>query len=299
MKEIWKMTENLNVSMIGLGVMGAALAHELNRKGHQVTVWNRTSAKAESLVKAGATLAPSVAEAVAASPVVLICVADDQATKEFLGTDDVRPALEGKVIVGLSSGTPEDARNLEAWMNERGALYLDGAILATPSQIGRPDTTIFLSGSAAALERSEPYLKSVAGNLIYMGESAGTAAAWDLATLSCIFGAIIGFMHGARIIETEKLPVADFGAMIAELSPVIGEMIKQTGDVIHAERYDSPESTVRTCTLGTELFVKQAREAGINAEFPNFSFGLFQKAIAAGYGEEELGAVIKVMRATR
>jgi 3-hydroxyisobutyrate dehydrogenase-like beta-hydroxyacid dehydrogenase len=45
-----------------------------------------------------------------------------------------------------------------------------------------------------------------------------------------------------------------------------------------------------------ELFVKQAREAGINSEFPTFGLGLFKKAMAAGYGEEEVAAVIKVLR---
>lgn len=288
------MNDNSKVSMIGLGVMGSSLANVLLQNGYQVTVWNRTPAKAAPLIKAGAVLATSVVEAVAASPVVLVCVADDHATMEVLSAAGA--GLEGRVIVGLSAGTPQDARDTEAWMKQRGALYLDGGIMATPGQIGRPDTTILASGSAAALEQSEPFLRSIAGNLIYMGESVGTAAAWDLATLSCIFGALIGFMHGARILESEKLPVSDFGAMIAELSPVLGEMIKQTGDVIHQERYNQPESSVQTCTLGAELFVKQAQEAGINAEYPNFAFGLFQKAVAAGYGREELGAVIKVLR---
>jgi len=144
--------------------------------------------------------------------------------------------------------------------------------------------------------RSEPVLKTIAGNLMYMGEPVGLASAWDLATLSCLFGALLGFFHGARIFESEGLRVGDFGSMIADISPVIGEMIKHAGEVIQTGTYENPQSSVKMCTSGVELFVKQAREAGINSEFPTFALGIFKKAMAAGYAEEEAAALIKVLR---
>jgi hypothetical protein len=109
------------------------------------------------------------------------------------------------------------------WAQERGVDYLDGAIMATPSQIGRPDTPIFVSGAATAFRRSERVHKTLAGNLMYLGELVGAASAWDLATLSCLFGAMLGFFHGARIFESEDLRVGDLGAMIADIAPVLGE----------------------------------------------------------------------------
>jgi 3-hydroxyisobutyrate dehydrogenase-like beta-hydroxyacid dehydrogenase len=284
------------VSVIGLGAMGSALARALLRDGHRVTVWNRTGAKANPLVKDGAVLAPSAASAVGASPVVLVCVEDYQVTRSILGRVEVAPALAGRVLVELSSGTPQQARDAEAWARARGVDYLDGAIMATPSQIGRPDTPVFVSGAATAFRRSEPVLKTLAGNLIYMGESVGSAAAWDLATLSCLFGAIAGFFHGARIFESEGLRVGDLGAMIADISAVLGEMIKHAGKVIQTGTFDRPHSSVKTCTVAFELLVKHAGEAGINSEFPTFGLGLFKKAMAAGYGDEEVAALIKVLR---
>jgi 3-hydroxyisobutyrate dehydrogenase-like beta-hydroxyacid dehydrogenase len=284
------------VSVIGLGAMGSALARALLRNGHRVTVWNRTSAKADPLVGDGAVLAPSAASAVGVSPIVLVCVEDYKVTRNIVGMEEVAAVLAGRVLVELSSGTPQDARDAEAWARERGLAYLDGAIMATPSQIGRPDTPMFVSGAETAFRRSEPVLKILAGNLIYMGESVGSAAAWDLATLSCLFGAILGFFHGACIFESEGLRVGDLGALIADISPVLGEMIRHAGEVIQTGTFDRPQSSVKTCTVAFELFMKQAREAGINAEFPTFGLGLFKKAMAAGYGEEEVAAFIKVLR---
>jgi 3-hydroxyisobutyrate dehydrogenase-like beta-hydroxyacid dehydrogenase len=283
-------------TVIGLGAMGSALARTLLRDGHRVTVWNRTSAKADPLVRDGAVLAPSAASAVGASPTVLVCVEDYKVTRSLLGTEGVAPALAGRVLVELSTGTPQDARDAEAWARERGADYLDGAIMATPSQIGRPDTPIFASGAETAFRRSEPVLKTLAGNLMYMGESVGSASAWDLATLSCLFGAMLGFFHGARIFESEGLRVGDLGSMIADIAPVLGEMIKHAGAVIQTGTFDRLQSSVKTCTVTVELFVKHAREARINSEFPTFALGLFKKAMAAGYGEEEFAAFIKVLR---
>ena len=81
--------------------------------------------------------------------------------------------------------------------------------------------------------------------------------------------------------------------MIANISPVLGEMIKHAGEAIQTEMY---ERSVKTCTVAFELFVKQAREARINSEFPTFGLGLFKKAMAAGHGEEEVAALVKVLR---
>jgi 3-hydroxyisobutyrate dehydrogenase-like beta-hydroxyacid dehydrogenase len=284
------------VSVIGLGAMGSTLARGLLRNGYRVTVWNRTSAKAEPLVQDGAVLAPNPASAVAASPIVVVCVDDYDATKKILGAKDVAPALAGRTLVQLSTGSPQDARDSEAWARGLDADYLDGAIMATPSQMGRTDTTIFVSGADSAFRKNEPLFKSLGGNIIYLGEQVGSASALDSAVLSFLFGGILGFFHGSLICESEGLRVDSFGALVADIAPVIGEMIKHQGEVIQAGTYEKPEATVRICAKGFELFVRQAQEARINSDFPKFGLGIFEKAMAAGYGEEAVGAVIKALR---
>jgi 3-hydroxyisobutyrate dehydrogenase-like beta-hydroxyacid dehydrogenase len=168
--------------------------------------------------------------------------------------------------------------------------------MATPSQMGRPDTTIFLSGAETAFHQSEPVLRHLAGNLVYLGQDVGLASAWDLATLCCWFGALFGFFHGARICEAEGIRVDSFGAMMANISPVMGEIIKNESESIQNNNYGNPESSMRTCTIASELFLRQAREARINPAFPTFLSGLFQKAMAAGYADEKVVAMMKVLR---
>ena len=282
-----------DVSLIGLGPMGMALARALRSK-YTLTVWNRTAGRAEPLLNQGTVLAASALAAVQASPVVLVCVADYAASRAILAAPGVADALRGKVLVQLSTGTPQDAR--DDWAALGGVAYLDGALLATPSQIGRPDTPLFISGEERALAACRPVLEAVAGNIQYMGEPIGNAAAWDLATLSCMFGAMSGFFHGVRICESEGLEVNAFSQMIGAISPVLGEMIRAEGEAIHAGSYGEPESSMATCAGSGRLFVKQAREAGLDASFPDFLMGLFDRSLIAGLANERLAAMVKVLR---
>lgn len=96
-----------DVSIIGLGAMGSALARALLRKGHRITVRNRTSAKADPLVRDGAARAADPAGAVAASPVILVCVDNYAVTRDILSLPDVRPNLAVRLLsLCLRSNSP-------------------------------------------------------------------------------------------------------------------------------------------------------------------------------------------------
>lgn len=283
-----------DVTVIGLGAMGTALADALLRAGQRVTVWNRTADRAVPLVKRGATQANDIRQAVTASPVIVVCVYDYKASRAIL--EEAEDALVGKVLIEFSTGSPLDARDADRWARSRGADYLDGALLATPSQIGRPDTPIFLSGAESAYRKAEPVLKAMGGGLMYRGSEPGAAAAWDIAALSGMFGMMFGFFHGVRVCEAEGLSVEAFGDMMGQISPVIGEMVRSQGKSIAADDFANPESSMAICAGSGTLFLRQAREASIGAEFPAFADGLFRRAMAAGLGEEKLAAMVKVLR---
>ncbi|HHQ4482190.1 TPA: NAD(P)-binding domain-containing protein [Aeromonas veronii] len=92
-----------HLSVIGLGAMGSALATTLLKAGHPVTVWNRSAAKAAPLQAQGATLAPSVGAAIAASDMTLVCVDNYAVSQQLL--DEARDAVVGKLLVQLSSAS--------------------------------------------------------------------------------------------------------------------------------------------------------------------------------------------------
>ena len=89
--------------------MGITLARLLLQKGYQVTVWNRTPGKAAELVKEGAILAIDIAQAVTASPVIVICVYNHEATQNILGNKAIETLLDGKLLLQLSTISPKEA----------------------------------------------------------------------------------------------------------------------------------------------------------------------------------------------
>lgn len=286
------------VAVIGLGAMGSALARTLLRSGHRLTVWNRTKGKASSLVVDGAVLAPDTPSAVAASQVVIVCVDNYEVTRAILGTEGTAAGLSGKNLVQLSTGSPQEARDLDAWARDRGIKYLDGAILAFPDQIGTPDATILVSGDASAFSSCEPLLTALAPNLSFLGGNVGAASALDCAVLSFFVGALVGALHGARICEVEGLPVDEFGSLLADIAPIVGGDVKHLGESIHAGNYENPQALLKTWEAAVQRIGQQAQDTRINSEFPTFVLKLLQKGVSAGYEMEGVSSLIKVLRAT-
>lgn len=283
------------ISMIGLGSMGSALARAQIGAGRKVTVWNRSAGKMEPLATLGAEPAASVAQAVEASPVIMVCVDTYAAANRLLSSDDVVPHLAARTVIQFGTGTPKEARDSEAWLKERGADYLDAAIHVYPDSIGAADCRILFCGSEAAFQHSEAFLKCLGGDIRYLGENVAAAAALDLAVLSESLGSYTGILHGARLCEAEGVG----RDLLASLYPV-GEQARELAEIVHADDfrlgalYDG--ATVRVWGEVVERLQSQARDAGMTCELPDFLSRLFKRAVAAGHGEEDLAALIKALR---
>ena len=284
------------VTVIGLGSMGATLGQLFLRRGRRVTVWNRSAAKAEALGSQGASIVATAEEAVRASEVVVMCVYDYMAADAVLGARGVAEAMAGRILVQLTTGSPDDARKSMEWCRQYEAQYLEGAIQAAPSQMGKPDTPLLLSGDKATYSVAEPFLKDLAGNLVYLGDRIEAASTMDLATLSYVYGAMTGFLHGARIAEVEGLDVAQYGRIVNEISPSFGAFFQHEGSVIQSGDFTITESPLRISVEATQRILQSSKEAGINTEFPSLVADLLARADAAGLGDQELAALIKVLR---
>ena len=192
------------ISVLGMGRMGSALAHALLKAGHPTTVWNRTPAKAAPLAAAGAEVAASVRNAVAASEVVIVNVSDYQATQSLLRDKEVAGALEGRLIIELTSGTPDGGREAHGWAQRQGARYLDGAILATPDFIGTEAGTLLVSGPSAVFEEGRNVLGALGGNVQFIGEDPGLANALDSAVLALMWGALFGALQSIAVCRPRR-----------------------------------------------------------------------------------------------
>ena len=203
---------NYNVTVIGAGRMGSALATVLFHKGFATTVWNRTGAKTKVLSRLGLSVAQSVEESVREADVVVVRVSDYSSTRQLLRQPDIETALRGKIVVQLSSGTPKEAREMDPWARRCGISYLDGAILGGPEWIGTPTCTIFYSGPAEVFNRAKLVLMVFGDRTLFVGHEIGSTFRY-LMLLFLTFGvsAMLGFFPKGRLFGRVKTcPLEDF-----------------------------------------------------------------------------------------
>ena len=282
-----------DVTVIGLGAMGAALARTL-LNSYQVTVWNRTAAKAEQLVEAGAVLADSPDAAIAASPVTIICVSDYDDTRTVLERDPT--ALSGRIVIQLTTAIGGGAQRLADWAGQQGADYLDGEILAYPSEIGGAETMLLIAGDEPLWRTSEPILRALGGATRYLGDNVELPAILNTALMAPMMGMIAGLIHGALECEASNFSVAAYTEMLTKMFPVARHQTEYLATTIAQNNFSDTEAALRTYAAPINAWVEQSKERGINAEFPALIDGWLQRAMAAGYGDEEISAIIKVLR---
>jgi 3-hydroxyisobutyrate dehydrogenase-like beta-hydroxyacid dehydrogenase len=280
------------VSVLGLGAMGSALARVLLQKEYDVTVWNRSPEKKQPLVEAGARAAVTAAEALQASPVIFICVADYEATKEMLSGHDIARQLAGRTLVQLSTGTSREARESEAWVTQLGGEYLDGAIIAYPDHIGTEVAKILIAGLEGSFERCKHVLECL-GGVIYVGTGIGAAAALDMALLSYYLSLYLGVIQGAHLCESEGVGIEVFASLLERGAA------RALAKTIHKNDYTQTDAPIRVWAASVHRIQAQAHDSGSSQQLPDFLVGVLKRAMESGHGESDIAALIEVLRHAR
>ena len=282
------------VTVIGLGLMGQALAGAFLKNGHPTTVWNRSAEKAEGLVAQGATLAASAGNAVSASPLVVVCVSNYEAVHELL--DPLGEVLAGRVLVNLTSGTSEQARETAEWAAQRDITYLDGAIMAIPLVIGTANAFLLYSGPQSAYDMHESTLKSLGAGTTYLGADHGLSSLYDVALLGIMWGVLNSFLHGAALLETAKVEARTFAPFANKWIEAVTGFVSAYAGQIDDGKYPALDAAINTHLATMEYLIHESESTGVSAELPRFVKALTDRAVAKGYGDDSYAAMIEQFR---
>jgi len=192
------------LAFIGLGVMGGPMAGHLAAAGHGITVFNRTTAKADSWVAAhGGAKAMSPAAAAKGADVVFACVGDDDDVRQVaLGQDGAFAAMAaGAVFVDHTTASATLARELAAAAKGRGIGFLDAPVSGGQAGAEGARLTIMVGGEAAVFASAKPVMESYAKAVTLMGP-AGAGQLTKMVNQICIAGLVQGLSEalnfGAR-----------------------------------------------------------------------------------------------------
>src|SRR5687767_13728998 len=203
-------TQMAKVAFLGLGVMGYPMAgHLKNKGGHEVTVYNRTAAKAEQWVKEfGGKVAKTPKEAAAGQDFVMCCVGNDDDLRQVtIGADGAFAAMgKGKIFVDHTTASAEVARELYAAGQKAGFDFIDAPVSGGQAGAQNGVLTVMSGGEAAPFGKAEPVIAAYARMCKLLGP-AGAGQLTKMVNQICIAGLVQGLSEGVHFAKKAGLDV--------------------------------------------------------------------------------------------
>ncbi|MEV0083474.1 NAD(P)-binding domain-containing protein [Saccharopolyspora sp. NPDC050642] len=283
---------NEHVTLIGLGPMGQAMVGALLDGGHPVTVWNRTASRADDVVARGAVRAATPAEAVGASDIVILSLTDYQAMYDILGQVE---DFGGKVIVNLSSDTPEKTREAAEWAEQRGARFLTGGVMVPAPVVGTEASYVYYSGPKDVYDAHEKTLRRI-GETHYMGDDPGLAQLFYQANLDVFLTALSAFLHGAALLGSAGVPAKEFAPWAAKVLQLAAHFLPDSAEQVDSGEHPGHLSTAKMMGATADHILAASEAAGIDLELPRAIKAHYDRAIAAGKGGDNWTRLIDGIR---
>ena len=214
-----------NLGFIGLGVMGGQMVDRLLSKGHTVTGYNRTKAKAEWLVKKGMKLANSPREVAESADVVFAMVTNGAALRGIAeGPDGLLAGLSaGKIFVDISTIYPDLSREMAERVRATGADMVDSPVSGSVITLQQGQLSVMVGGRKETFERLKPLLEDIGPKVTHVGGN-GLALSMKIAVNLSLAVQMLAFAEGVLLAEKSGIPrevAVDVLTHSAIASPVI------------------------------------------------------------------------------
>jgi 3-hydroxyisobutyrate dehydrogenase-like beta-hydroxyacid dehydrogenase len=192
----------VHIGFIGLGAMGGGIVPRLLEAGHTVTGWNRTQAKAESLIQQGMDWADNPREVASQSEIVFSIVTDSAAVRAVaLGPDGIIAGLRNDgIYLDMSTIAPDASRAIAAEFETVGLTMLDAPISGSPITLAQGKASIMVGGNEEAFERTYPVLLDIGAKATHIGGN-GLAVQMKLAINLVLMVEVIAFGEGIALAE--------------------------------------------------------------------------------------------------
>lgn len=274
---------------LGLGMMGFPMTRRLLSAGHEVSVWNRSAAKAKALIEAGAKPAADPREVAASASIIFMCLTDAAAVEGVVfGPHGIAAAPgDGKLVVDFSSIHPEKARAIATRLKAANGMgCIDAPVSGGTKGAEEGTLAVMAGGEAADIERVRPYVLAMARRLTHMGPT-GAGQMTKLCNQVIVGCAMAVLAEATRLavnsgIDAGKLPEALAGGFADSIplqlfvprmvqgihSPPLGHIatllkdLDTVGEVAH-----DTSTPVPMASLAAQLFrlAKAARGADVDA----------------------------------
>jgi 3-hydroxyisobutyrate dehydrogenase len=290
----WKISE-MNVALIGLGTMGRGMAIQLLKAGFTLTVFNRTGARARSLVESGASLATSPREAAEKAEVVISMVAEDTASRSvWLGSEGALSGAEPKtLLIECSTLSPMWVEQLAAEAADRKCVFLEAPVTGSKPQAESGQLVFLVGGDSAVLDRARPILQAMSREIIHFGP-VGSGTKVKLLNNMLVGIQVASFAEMLALAERMGIDAegtARFIANGATGSPIVKIALQRilAGDF-------SPNFSVRLMDKDLGYAIRAAELLSTEISMTCAAKRIFEAAVEKGLEGKDLSSIIESVR---
>jgi 3-hydroxyisobutyrate dehydrogenase len=283
------------VAILGLGTMGAGMASNLLKAGIPLTVYNRTSAKAQPFADKGARVAATPADAVKDASIVLSMLADDNASRDtWLGKDGALAAAESNaILIESSTVSPAWIAELYALAQQRGNELLDAPVTGSRTQSEGGQLSFLVGGSAAALATATPILNAMSKEIVHLGPIGSGAKMKLINNFLCGVQAAslaeaLVWIERSGLDRDKSLAILKSGA---PGSPLLGAMSTRM-----VNRDYTVNFLLRLLLKDMLYATHEAAACNVDLKTGETARALMEAAIAEGYGEQDMSSVVETLR---
>ncbi|MGC9380537.1 NAD(P)-dependent oxidoreductase [Streptomyces sp. MH13] len=284
------MTDQLTVSVLGTGIMGAAMARNLARAGHTVRVWNRTRDKAEPLAADGVHIAARPEEAVRDADVVVTMLYDGPAALDVMrqATAGLRP---GTAWVQSTTAGVDAVADLAAFADEHGLVFFDAPVLGTRGPAEAGQLLVLAAGPSDARDRVAPVLDAVGSRTVWTGEdgAAGSATRLKLVANSWVLAATNAAGEVLALAKALGVDPDGFFDAIAG-GPLDMGYLRAKAALIRDGALTPAQFAVTTAAKDARLIVEAGEANGVRLDVAAAGAERLARAAEQGHGDEDMAA---------
>ncbi|GJF26315.1 MULTISPECIES: NAD(P)-dependent oxidoreductase [Streptomyces] len=284
------MTDKLTVSVLGTGIMGAAMARNLARAGLTVRAWNRSRDKAEPLAADGVRIADGPEEAVRDADVVLTMLHDGPAALDVMRR--AAPGLRaGAAWVQSTTAGLDAVEYLAAFAREHGLVFFDAPVLGTRQPAEAGQLLVLAAGPADARDTVAPVFDAVGSRTVWTGEdgAAGSATRLKLVANSWVLSVTNAVGEVLALAQALGVDPDGFFDAIAGGSLDMGYLRAKAG-LIRDGALTPPQFAVTTAAKDARLIVEAGERHGVRLDVAAASAERLERAAAQGHGDEDMAA---------
>ena len=282
------------LGFVGLGLMGSRIAKRLLSAGYPVSGYNRTQAKAESLIQAGLVMKNSPKEVAQSSDITFSMVTDTTALSSITdGEDGILAGLSaGKIYVDMSTVSPKATRLLSGRVADTAAQMLEAPVSGSLPAAEGGTLILYVGGSTETLEQVRPVFENISQKIIYVGGH-GQAIALKVAINLNLPSQLVSLFEG--VLLAERSGVSRVIALDGLLNSVAASMAMKYRGPFMLKMPDEVWFSAAMMKKDIQLALELGDETGVELKTAKLVDGLLDQAIALGWGDEDFAVLYRVV----